>query len=76
MGHYGGYTADNFEELLVLLSKIKGKFLLSSYPSELLKKYCRKHKWFTKTIEMNLSVQGAKKNGRKKIEVLTANYPI
>lgn len=76
MGHYGGYTRDNFEELLVLLSKIKGKFLLSSYPSELLEKYSRKYKWKTKKIEMNLSVQGAKKNGRKKTEVLTANYPI
>jgi DNA adenine methylase len=76
MGHYGGYTRDNFEELLALLSKIKGKFLLSSYPSDLLNKYSRKNKWFTKTIEMNLSVQGAKKNGRKKIEVLTANYSI
>lgn len=75
-GHYGGYTRDDFEKLLQVLSKIKGKFLLSSFPSELLEKYRRKYKWKTKMIEMNLCVQGAKKNGRKKIEVLTANYPI
>lgn len=75
-GHYGGYTRDDFEKLLVVLSKIKGKFLLSSFPSDLLEKYRRKYKWKTKSIEMNLCVQGARKNGRKKVEVLTANYPI
>ncbi len=75
-GHYGGYTRDDFEKLLELLSKIKGKFLLSSFPSDLLEKYSRKYKWKTKTIEMALSVQGATKNGRRKTEVLTANYPI
>jgi DNA adenine methylase len=76
MGHYGGYSKEHFESLLKILSGIKGKFLLSSYPSELLKNYARKNKWHTKEIEMHLSVQGAKKNGRRKTEVLTANYPI
>lgn len=76
MGHYGGYTEEAFRDLLTILSKVEGKFLLSSYPSEILKEYTRKHKWFTKEIETNLSVQGAKKNGRRKTEVLTANYPI
>ncbi|MBI3501315.1 MAG: DNA adenine methylase [Bacteroidetes bacterium] len=72
MGHYGGYREEDFEKLLQALSKIKGKFLLSSYPSELLKKYARKNRWFTKTINTNLSVQGAKK--KRKVEVLTGNY--
>ncbi len=75
-GHYGGYTRDDFEKLLKVLAKIKGKFLLSSFPSDLLEKYSRKYKWKTKIIETNLCVQGAKKNGRRKTEVLTANYPI
>ncbi len=76
MGHYGGYTRADFEHLLVVLSKIKGKFILSSYPSDLLEKYSRKGKWKTKTIEMSLSVPGASKNNRRKIEVLTANFPM
>lgn len=76
MGHYGGYTVEAFRDLLNVLSKVKGKFLLSSYPSEVLKEFSRKNKWYTKEIETNLSVQGAKKNGRRKTEVLTANYPI
>lgn len=76
MGHYGGYSEEAFRNLLNILSKIEGKFLLSSYPSDILKEYSRKHKWYTKEIETALSVQGAKKNGRRKTEVLTANYPI
>lgn len=76
MGHYGGYTEEAFRDLLTILSKIEGKFLLSSYPSDILKEYSRKYKWHTKEIETNLSVQGAKKNERRKTEVLTANYPI
>lgn len=75
-GHYGGYTVEAYRDLLHILSKIKGKFLLSSFPSEILEEYSRKYKWHTKTIETQLSVPGAKKSGRRKTEVLTANYPI
>lgn len=76
MAHYKGYTEDDFTKLLYVLSRIKGKFLLSSYPSELLERVSKLNKWYTKKIETNLSVQGAKKNNRRKTEVLTANYPI
>lgn len=76
MGHYGGYTADDFEKLLVMLGKIKGKFLLSSYPSDLLAKYTKKYGWQSKSFDMQLCVPGAKKGNRRKTEVLTANYPI
>lgn len=76
MGHYRGYTGDDFEKLLAMLSKIKGKFLLSSYPSDLLAKYVKKNGWHSKAYEMQLCVQGAKKGNRRKTEVLTANYPI
>jgi DNA adenine methylase len=77
MGHYKGYTERDFEALLQLLSQIKGKFLLSSYPSELLEKYSKKHKWFTRKIEMPIVVhlnRGSKP--KMKTEVLTANYEI
>ena len=70
MGHYDGYTLEDYKALLKQLSKVEGKFLLSSYPSEVLKKYVKK-------IEMNLTA-GKVKDGKrpKKIKVLTANYPI
>jgi DNA adenine methylase len=76
MGHYREYSKQDFENLLKLLSTIKGKFLLSSYPSDLLNKYIRKNKWQTKEIEMPLAVNARYKTGKRKTEVLTANYPI
>lgn len=77
-GHYAGYTKTQYRELLETLSKIQGKFLLSSYPSKLLTKYTKKHGWYTKTFDKPLSARKAVKGklrGRK-IEVLTANYPL
>jgi DNA adenine methylase len=72
-GHYDGYTELDYEQLLITLEKIEGKFLLSSYPSEVLKRFVKKNGWHQIRVEMNLSMS---RNGNKKIEVLTANYPI
>jgi DNA adenine methylase len=71
-GHYGGYSAQDFELLLHTLSEVKGKFLLSSYPSELLDSYMKKYKWYQKRVEQTVSVN--KGSGKKKIECMTANY--
>lgn len=76
MGHYDGYTIEDFEMLLKLLSEIKGKFLLSSYPSELLEKYTTNNKWQTISIEQKVSAGHYSSRQKKKIEVLTANYGI
>lgn len=77
MGHYKGYTKEDFEKLLKVLSAIKGKFLLSSYPSEVLDKYIKKHKWFSKGIDKQLCMAAYKNVKRKrKIEVLTGNYEL
>ena len=73
MGHYGGYTLANFKELLSLLSKLKGKFLLSSYPSDALSEFTDLNGWHTKWFDMNISASAGNK---RKIEVLTSNYPI
>lgn len=35
-GHYSGYSEEDFIALLDCLSAVKGKFVLSSYPSEVL----------------------------------------
>lgn len=75
-GHYDGYTEQDFRELLETLSKIKGKFLLSSYPSQVLQDFTDEHGWYKRTEEQTVSAQGHKKRDKKKIEVLTANYPI
>ena len=75
-GHYDGYTQSDFEALLKILSTIKGKFLLSSYPSEVLSRYTHEFGWVNKSFTMNVSVNKGSGSGKKKTEVLTANYPI
>ncbi len=76
-GHYDGYTEEDFRMLLSLLSRIKGKFLLSSYPSKVLEEFIDKNNWNTQQMKMALCMGGTqRKQGKKKIEVLTANYPI
>lgn len=73
-GHYDGYSLQDFENLLELLSKIKGKFLLSSYPSETLLKATKKYKWNMWSIEQKVSVNAKSGYLKRKVEVLTANY--
>lgn len=71
-GHYGGYSAHDFEQLLKLLSGIKGKFILSSYPSELLASYVAANGWDQMRVEQQISVNKGK--GGKKVECITANF--
>jgi DNA adenine methylase len=75
-GHYDGYTIEDFERLLQLLSKLEGKFLLSSYPSPILKQYTKANGWHTFAIEQTVSVANSNttKPPKKKIEVFTANF--
>lgn len=76
-GHYNGYNLQDFENLLKLLSKIKGRFLLSSYPSPILKQFTKQFGWNTKTLDFKVSVANNNgKPGKLKTEVLTSNYPL
>lgn len=77
-GHYGGYTHEHFKRDLDALSKIKGKFLLSSYPSEILDEYIAKNGWHTVHVNKPLSAGNGSVHGKRKrkVEVLTANYEI
>ncbi len=74
-GHYDGYTIEDFKQLLNALSKLEGKFLLSSYPSPILKEYTKANGWYQTSKEMNVSVNKGG-GGKRKIEVFTANYAI
>lgn len=75
-GHYDGYSEQDFENLLITLSQIKGKFLLSSYPSPLLKKYLKEFGWNQWSLETGVTVNNKSGYQKRKIEVLTANYPL
>ncbi len=67
-GHYKGYNSDDFRKLLDKISKIDGKFLLSSYPSDILTEYTSNNSWHTIEIQM------PRVSGGTKTEVLTLNY--
>jgi DNA adenine methylase len=75
-GHYDGYTVEDFELLLRTLEKIEGKFLMSSYPSPILAEYVKRNGWHSFQIKKTLSMSCSSGTTKKKIEVLTANYPI
>tara|TARA_R110002050_G_scaffold69507_2_gene150316 strand:+ start:5351 stop:6139 length:789 start_codon:yes stop_codon:yes gene_type:complete len=70
-GHYGGYTQDNFNELLKCAENMKGMFLMSSYQNNELDKYVNRNGWKQKEIDQRLGVSGG---AQRKTEVLTWNY--
>ncbi len=76
MGHYDGYSKDDFEALLKLLSSIQGKFLLSSYPSDILMDYAKQFSWIQKAFDGSVSVAAKSGKMKKKVEMLTANYDL
>lgn len=75
-GHYDGYTEEDFQSLLYDLAGIKGKFLLSSYPSVQLQKAAKANGWHMWSIEQKVTVNAKSGYLKRKVEVLTANYPI
>lgn len=75
-GHYNGYSEQDFENLLTTLGGIKGKFLLSSYPSEPLLRATKEHGWNMWSLEQKVTVNAKSGYLKRKVEVLTANYPI
>lgn len=76
-GHYGGYTKEDYRKLLDTLSTLKGKFILSSYPSEILNEYIEKCGWISESLDKPLSASKYSNKPRKrKTEVITRNYTL
>ncbi len=75
-GHYDGYSVQDFANLLGTLAQIRGKFLLSSYPSELLKQFIKDQSWHFWTIEKKVSVNAKSGYLKAKTECLTSNYSL
>ncbi len=73
-GHYAGYTEEHFRQLLDACVSMQGKFLLSSYPENLLFDYRQKYHWKTEDHQKSLAVDGRRKENKTKIECLTWNY--
>ncbi len=73
-GHYAGYTEIDFRNLLDACANMQGKFLLSSYPEDILMEYRQKHNWKSEDIVKTLAVDGRRKENKTKTECLTWNY--
>jgi DNA adenine methylase len=73
-GHYAGYTNEQFIELLEACTKMKGKFILSSYPEEILLEYRIKHGWNSNDLTKTVSVNGKRTENKIKTECLTWNF--
>ena len=71
-GHYKGYSENDYRELLNALAKVKGKFLLSSYPSKILSAYINKYKWNVQKITKSVAV--TKHTDKIKTEMIVMNY--
>ena len=76
MGHYKGYTDADFRGLLEMLASIEGKFLLSSYPSPMLSEFTQRHGWQCMEKELYVTVNIKSGHPKRKVEVLTSNYPL
>lgn len=72
MGHYDGYTENDFVDLLTVCEALFGRFLLSNYNSEVLDYYVQKNGWYKKEIHQRL--KAPKISNRNKVEVLVSNY--
>lgn len=72
-GHYEK-GKDVYYQLLEVLPKLKGKWLMSSYPSPLLSELRDAHGWRNIDTIKALSVSGNHNGGKTKTECLTANY--
>lgn len=73
--HYEGYTERDFCNLLDVLSKIKGKFLMSSYSSAILNDFYKVTDWKYQEVNQNICA-GLEREGKRKTEVLTYNYAL
>ena len=77
--HYSGFTMLDFVELLQVIEKIKGKFILSNFWSQTLKYYIWKNNWYyeshTSYSKVNfLGHRGKDKKAVNKTEILGCNF--
>lgn len=80
-GHYRGFSIENLEELLNILSSIRGKFILSNYMTETLLQKIELSGWNYREIDVSLNVTNKggpnhDKKSQKRTEVLVYNYDI
>lgn len=73
--HYGGFDFVALEKLLTLLGDIKGRFILSSFDSQVLRRAVKANGWNTKVVDMAMRISNFNEARHKK-EVLVYNYTV
>ncbi len=73
--HYRGYAMKQFVDLLELISTIKGKFILSNFPSQTLKWFILNNGWNYRIIKKQNKVSNFNEP-KYKFEVLIWNYEL
>jgi DNA adenine methylase len=71
-GHYVGYNLMDFQNLLELLIRLQGKFMLTMFPHPYLQEVINENNWKVKEIERTISA--SKINRRKQKELIIMNY--
>ena len=72
-GHYEGvFGNDDLGHLLDLLAQVKGMFMLTMFPHDLIASYAEQHNWTIHRIERFISA--SKTNRRKQEEWMVCNY--
>lgn len=72
-GHYEGTFDEHcMEKLLQLLERVKGKFMLTMFPLEMIEEYANKNRWMIHRVERTISA--SKTNRRKQEEWIVCNY--
>lgn len=76
MGHYHGYTWDEYRDLLQWAAfECKGRFMLSNYNSELLDDFIKVYGWTKKEIVHRTKFARKSGSGKaEKVEVIVTNY--
>lgn len=72
-GHYYGYSEEDLQKLIMVLSSIKGKFILSNYWTDTLRSAVEKYKWNYKEVNVTTHT-AANMRIRKSTEILVYNY--
>lgn len=72
-GHYeGSFNEQNMDDLLKLLEKVKGKFMLTMFPLDMIEEYAIKNSWIIHRVERAISA--SQTNRRKQEEWIVCNY--
>lgn len=74
-GHYYGFSEKDLADLLMLISELKGKFILSNYWTDTLKYAVERYGWNYKEVDVTTH-SAVNKVSRKSTEVMVYNYEL